>query len=104
MKLERLVEIARTLRAEGVTSVTFGDEGSQVSMSLLPAPPKVAESMTSVSPAEQHRRALLEKHRTMFAASSVSPRFEPPTETTNAVPRAVRAKQDARGRQEKSSA
>ncbi len=92
---------AAFMREVGAVRATWNEDGDLLHLEVAPQPPTrpagPAERM-----AEWHAKSVAQqqqnRHAVMFAASTSKPKFEAPPPPPSAVPRAVRAKEEAAAR------
>ncbi len=91
-------EQAAFLREVGGTHAEWDPLTNRL-VKLTLGPDPAAKRLGPAASIAEHHKSLLgrseQRHDVLFAASSSKPRFEPPTPPPSAVPRAVRAKEEA---------
>lgn len=86
------------VKDNNLTHCEWDDNGLVRAISREPAPPRAVPVDRPVADLAKRIAAEREaRHRIMFAASGTKPAVEHPKPPPSVVPRAVRAKQDARG-------
>jgi hypothetical protein len=92
---ERWKEQAEFMRSVGASHATWHDDGNLTSLTLeARTPTPVASKQPEKGPAARMMESMEKRHAVMFAASSVRPKLVI-KESPSAVPRAVRAKEEA---------